>query len=119
MTLQECYQAMGGSYEEVLGRFRSEKLIQKFVLKFLADPSYENLHQALNGGNGEEAFRAAHTLKGVSQNLSFTRLYEASRDLAEALRDGKTLTDEHLIQGVDEAYSQVASAIRTFESSVC
>lgn len=118
MTLQECYQAMGGGYEEVLGRLRSEKLIQKFVLKFLADPSYENLHQALNDGNGEEAFRAAHTLKGVSQNLSFTHLYEASHDLAEALRDGKTLTDDQLVQRVDEAYSQAASAIRAFESSI-
>ena len=43
MTLKECYDAMGANYEEVLGRLRSEKLIQKFALKFLDDPSYDLL----------------------------------------------------------------------------
>ena len=43
MTLQDCYAAMGGNVEEVLNRLRSESLVQKFVLKFLADPSYELL----------------------------------------------------------------------------
>ena len=31
MTLQECYAAMGGSYEDAIGRLRSEKLVLKFV----------------------------------------------------------------------------------------
>ena len=39
------------------------------------------------GGNYEDAFRGAHTLKGVCQNLSFDRLYEASNELTELLRD--------------------------------
>ena len=43
MTLQECYAAMGGNYEEVLGRLRSDRLIQKFVLKFVDDGSYQLL----------------------------------------------------------------------------
>ena len=41
MTLQECYAAMGGNYEEVLGRLRSDRLIQKFVMKFVNDSSYQ------------------------------------------------------------------------------
>ena len=39
MTMQECYEAIGGNYEDVLGRLRSEALIQRFTLKFLEDPS--------------------------------------------------------------------------------
>ena len=35
----------------------------------------------------EGAFRGAHTLKGVCQNLSFDRLYEVSHELTELLRD--------------------------------
>ncbi len=38
--------------------------IKKFVLKFLDDNSYANLKEAIAAGNVEEAFRAAHTLKG-------------------------------------------------------
>ena len=37
--------------------------------------------------NFEGAFRGAHTLKGVCQNLSFDRLYEVSHELTELLRD--------------------------------
>lgn len=67
MTLQECYLALGGDYDEVMGRLRSEKLVQKFVLKFLQDGSYDLLVTSMAEGNYEEAFRAAHTIKGICQ----------------------------------------------------
>ena len=47
MTMQECYKAIGGNYEAVLGRLHSEALIQRFTLKFLEDQSYIQLKQAL------------------------------------------------------------------------
>ena len=78
MTMQECYKAIGGNYEAVLGRLHSEALIQRFTLKFLEDQSYLQLKQALENKNYEDAFRSAHTLKGGCQNLSFDRLYEVS-----------------------------------------
>ncbi|MBS4909513.1 MAG: hypothetical protein KH021_16605 [Ruminococcus sp.] len=46
MTMQECYKAIGGNYEAVLGCLHSEALIQKFTLKFLEDQSYLQLKQA-------------------------------------------------------------------------
>ena len=87
MTMRECYEAIGGNYEDVLGRLNSEALIRKFTLKFLEDQSYLQLKQALKDKNYEDAFRSAHTLKGVCQNLSFDRLYEVSHELTELLRD--------------------------------
>lgn len=62
--------------------------MQKFVLKFLDDKSMELLKTSMVEETYEEAFRAAHTIKGICQNLSFTRLYESSSALSEALRDG-------------------------------
>ena len=88
MTLQECYAALGGDYDEAMGRLRSEKLVQKFVLKFLNDGSYRLLCDSLASGDRDEAFRAAHTLKGVCQNLSLTKLGASSSALAETLRGG-------------------------------
>ena len=52
--------------------------------------------------NYEDAFRSAHTLKGVCQNLSFDRLYEVSHELTELLRDG---TGEQ--PGIPEAMEKV------------
>ena len=87
MTIQECYKAIGGNYEDVLGRLNNEALIRKFALMFLEDSSYMQLKQAMADKNYEEAFRSAHTLKGVCQNLSFDCLYEVSHNLTELLRD--------------------------------
>ena len=87
MTMQECYEAIGGNYEAVWGRLHSEALIRRFAWKFLEDQSYIQLKQALENKNFEDDFRSAHTLKGVCQNLSFDRLYEVSNELTELLRD--------------------------------
>ncbi len=53
MTLQELYVEIGGDYAEVRGRLPSDKFIQKFVLKFVDDKSYELLLSSLEQGNGE------------------------------------------------------------------
>ena len=117
MTLKECYAAMGGDYDEVIGRLRSERLVQKFVLKFLDDGSYDLLCRALEEGNREEAFRAAHTIKGVCQNLDFTRLYQSSSQLSEALRNGVTPEAPSLLEQVKADYAQTVAAIRAFQES--
>ena len=117
MTLKECYAALGGDYDEALGRLRSERLVQKFVLKFLNDGSYDLLCASLEAGSREEAFRAAHTIKGVCANLAFNTLLESSEALTEALRDGKPAQpgEEALLAKVKEDYQRTAQAIRTFQ----
>ncbi len=114
MTIQECYEAIGGNYEDVLGRLHSEALIRKFALKFLDDKSYSQLKQALEDKNYEEAFRGAHTLKGVSQNLSFDRLYEVSQELTELLRDrtGEQPGIPEAMEKVTEVYEATVKEIK-------
>lgn len=75
MTIQECYKKMGADYQEVLGRLYNEAMICKFVRMFLQDDSFQILEEALRRGDVKEAFRGAHTLKGVCQNLGFSNLY--------------------------------------------
>ena len=117
MTLKECYAAMGGDYEEVMGRLRSERLVQKFILKFVTDGSFNLLCRSLEEQNYEEAFRAAHTIKGVCQNLSINKLQDSSSRLCESLRNGYTPEpgEEELIQRVEEDYRRTVQAIRTFQ----
>ena len=102
MTLQECYAALEGDYQGVLGRLTSERMVQKFVLKFLNDGSYDLLLRSMAEENWQEAFRAAHTIKGVCQNLDFTRLYRSSSQLSEALRNGFTPEAPALAEQVKE-----------------
>ncbi len=116
MTLKECYTALEGDYEGVLNRLRSEKMVQKFVLKFLNDKSHELLVTSMEAGNYEEAFRAAHTIKGVCQNLSFTKLYESSHLLTENLRAGYGADTDELVQRVEADYHQTVAAIEELQT---
>ena len=116
MTLKECYTALEGDYEGVLNRLRSEKMVQKFVLKFLNDKSHELLVTSMEAGNYEEAFRAAHTIKGVCQNLSFTKLYESSHILTENLRAGYGADTDELVQRVEADYHQTMAAIEELQT---
>jgi HPt (histidine-containing phosphotransfer) domain-containing protein len=117
MTLKECYDTLGGGYDEVMGRLRTEERVKKFVFKFLADKSFLTLTAALEEENAEEAFRAAHTLKGVSQNLSLNRLYESSHSLTEELREGIGANAGSLFEQVKTDYEVAAAAIRALQES--
>lgn len=115
MTVKECYAALEGDYDEVIGRLMSEERIQRFALKFLADSSYEFLRTSLAEKDTETAFRAAHTLKGVCQNLSFTKLYLSSSNATEALRGGDIASAETLFEQVTADYNQTISALKVLQ----
>ena len=91
MTVRECYEKIGSDFDKVLGRMGSEALVKRFAVKFLEDKSFEELTESLKEKDGEDAFRAAHTLKGICANLGLDRLYEADSELTEKLRNSTTV----------------------------
>lgn len=118
MTLEECYSRIGGDYEEVLNRLCSRAFVEKFLVKFLTDSSYQNLHASLKANNLEEAFRSAHTLKGVCQNLGIGSLYESDRIVTDALRNGKNEVTPEMLQQLDRDYEHVIATIREYQESM-
>lgn len=98
MTVQECYAAMGADYDNVLGRLRMDDRIQKFLLMFLKDPNYKLLCESMEAQNAEGAFRAAHTIKGMGQNLSLTPLYESASRLSDFLRNRTDVSEEAALE---------------------
>ena len=115
MTIQECYKKMDADYEDVFHRLPRESMIRKFALMFLNDDSYPKLEQSLKEGNAQEAFRAAHTLKGVCQNLGFTNLYPPVYELTEVLRAGTLEGSRELFARVTEQYKITTDAIRAVQ----
>lgn len=116
MTIQQCYAALGGDYSDVFSRFRSETLVQKFVLKFLKDETFHDLCAALEEEDTERAFRAAHTLKGVCQNLGFVKLSQSSSEMTEMLRAGQNAAASLSLRQVEADYRQTVSAIRALKA---
>lgn len=111
----------GGDFAAVKGRLFKEEMIERFVRRFLEDPSFGELSRALEGKTVTEAFRAAHTLKGVCSNLGFDRLGNSSSELTEYLRrrEQEQVDWEQcrlLFGKVAEDYGQVTEAIRQLDS---
>ena len=79
-------------------------MASRFIRRFASDGSYDALTAALRAGQGQEAFRAAHTLKGVAANLGLERLCAA----ASALTAG-------LAETVAAQYAQVMADIAELE----
>ena len=117
MTIKECYEKVGSDYDGVLKRLGSEALVKRFAVKFLNDPSFQELTDGLAAQDGEKAFRAAHTLKGVCLNLGFTELYKGSAWLTEVLRGRETAGSDALYAQVKEQYTTLTDAIRELASN--
>lgn len=81
MTIKECYEKVGSDYDGVLKRLGSEALVKRFAVKFLNDPSFQELTDGLAAQDGEKAFRAAHTLKGVCRTLDLQNCIRSVQSL--------------------------------------
>ena len=102
MTIQECYAQMGADYNEVFRRLYNEAMIRKFVLLFPKDDSFHNLE-------------AAHTLKGVCQNLGFSNLYAPAVTLTETLRAGQLDGTAEQFAEVEKQYRITMAAIQALD----
>lgn len=112
MTLQECYAAMGGDYTGVMGRLMQEERVTRFLRKFKEDDMMGPLELAFATSDYEEAFRAAHNLKGVCQNLGLERLAVSSSNLCETVRGGEPTEDiTPLLMKVRQDYAVTMDAL--------
>ncbi len=117
MSLEQFYAACNGNLDDALGRLMKEDRVAKFVRLFMQDPTHDQLASAFDEGNAEDAFRAAHTMKGLAANLSFTQLYDASVALTEVLRPaskGETVDLSSIQaqkQALDDAYELIVAAM--------
>ena len=123
MTIEECYNKLGGDYGEVSKRLPSISLIEKFLIKFLKDDSFENLCKGIEAGSRMEAFRAAHTLKGVCQNLGLGKLQDSAQVITEVLRvtDAQDSAQmvipaeaKELLEAVKSAYKMTTETIQAY-----
>ena len=123
MTVQELYHVIG-NYEEVKSRLMSDRIVEKFIVRFPGDPSYEQLMDAWDQENGEMIFKAAHTLKGVCANLSISGLFEIADQITEAYRPGQEQTQSReeisdLMAELKLRYEKTVKAIQQFASENC
>ena len=124
MTVQELYDNIGASYDSAKRILQMDKLIGKFVLKFLDDKSCEKLLAGRESGDETAMFEGAHALKGVCANLGMNTLSGQASEIAEEFRPGKgrTMDDAELDRRLTElkaTYDKTMDGIRQFAAEQC
>ena len=120
MTIQECYHNLGGDFSRTEMRLPSVGMIQRFLIRFPQDPTFSALCRAMETGDIQEAFRCAHTLKGVCANLGFDRLRDSAGRLTEVLRGASDFMPADaamLLECVRRDYEQTMRAIESYSAS--
>ena len=93
MLTMEALREYGANTAEGLGRcLNNETFYLTLVGKALQDSSFEKLRDAVQAGDLDTAFDAAHSLKGMMLNLSLTPLSVPVEKMTELLR-ARTDTD--------------------------
>lgn len=117
MTIKECFESLGADYDDVLRRLGTQERIFRFLSRFPLDPSFSQLCSAYERGEAEEAFRAVHSLKGVSVNLGLSSLYASACALTEELRGGAiTPASAPLFEQLRQEYEATIACIRELDA---
>ncbi len=109
--IEEFYKKINGNYEEAISRMKNDERIIKFLKFFLMDESYKQLEQAIDNGSCDDAFRGAHTLKGVCKNMAFTELSLVVERITEELRAKEFEKAKTTFPKVSEEYKKVIEEI--------
>ena len=78
----------------------------------LSNEYFETLGRALEEGNLEEAFEAAHALKGVIGNLALTPIYDPLADMTEMLRAKKQADYVEIYRPIKEMRDKLLSMLK-------
>lgn len=96
-VVETLYQIAGGDYAGVIGRLRTNERIAKFVTMFADDASYATLIDNMAAENWDEAFRAAHTLKGTARDMGFIDLSDRASEVTEAIARQRCCTGQRAL----------------------
>ena len=110
---REKFEAYGANYAATMERFMdNEAMYLHFFDMLFEDENLQKLGCALKAGNTEEAFAAAHTLKGVVGNMGLTPLYRSVCAMVEPLRAREQRGDYWALYQAVQAEFQKADLLR-------
>ena len=93
MTIDEL-KAYGANITEGLQRcMNNESFYFRLVKMIPGDPNFQKLNDAMEDGDLDAAFAAAHALKGTLGNLALTPIYQPVTELTEILRNADGQAD--------------------------
>ena len=112
MELKAWYENIGGDYEDIIKRLKTDERILKFLSMFPQDTSFKKLESAWDDIDWSEAFRQAHSLKGLSKTLGLKDLGDNASLLTDSLRSGyqESISDTYFI-ATKESYKRIIDSL--------
>lgn len=112
----ELLKEVGVDYQQGLSRFcNKESLYEKYLARFLEEPSYQALENAMSKKEYKTAFEAGHTLKGVCGNLSINSLFDSLEPFVNALRNSTDIdTAVKMFPKIQNSYKSAKVAIAKY-----
>ena len=119
MQAKDVYDKIGGSYDEAISQIRKEERFAKYFAMFTRDGSFSELKNAMESGDMTGAFAAAHTLKGITKNLAFTKLADLVSGITEDLRDSRdTEHAKAVFPELEQCYEDTIKAVLEFVDGI-
>lgn len=116
-TLNDKLAQYGIDYMDAMERMDDDADLYKMLaLKYLTNQAYNDLVAALEVKEFDDAYKAAHTLKGVAGNLSFATLFKAAAAMSEALYEGEYQAAEKILPDVTSANEKVMQGLEAWEN---
>lgn len=102
----------GIDYVDAMERMDNDaELYKMLALKYLNNTKYAELVAALEVQDFDEAYKAAHSLKGVAGNLSFAKLFDVAAAMSEALFKGEYQAAEKMLGDLTRENDKVVEGL--------
>ena len=119
MTVKELYESIEGSYDSALRVLQMDRMVDRFIRKFLNEGSFEELMAAYAANDSTGIFQSSHAMKGVSANLGLDKLSGLAGEIADEFRPGRErrMDDAALAAKMEELkalYDKTQEGIRKY-----
>ena len=115
MSLEEVSVLLGIDLKKSIDRFAGSRMLyEKYLKKFLEDPSMEEMEAAIVTKDFAKIEQAAHTIKGVCANLGITSLAGFCNDIVQCIRNNNgalLYSDESYFGNCRKEYDRVCRTL--------
>lgn len=116
MSLLTELKEMGVNTDEALARFMNNSAFYERMLgKFVANAESTEVMSFIDSGDFEQAEKNAHTLKGVTGNLSLTPLFKGYDGVVSAIRSGDFTAAKQIMSDTLPVQEKILDCIKKYK----
>ena len=94
----------------------NERLYEKYLFRFLEEPTFPELFKAIEEDRREDARRAAHSLKGITATLGFTSLNTSVKAQEFDFKNGRWEEGNQYTDELKKEYARIISVLRAVKA---